>query len=554
MVSPEITDRGEISVEGHLIGSIEGFRFTLARTEGEVDAKGLRAAAESAVAPEIRNRAARLASAPNEEVILSTDGYLRWKGEVVGEIVEGDDILSPRVLVLADDSLTGADLERVQERLGLWLRHLINTQLDQIITLRNPPELEGTARGVAFQLAEHLGILPRSQVANDVKGLDQDVRAKMRKLGIKFGAHHIYVPISLKPAPRELALILFALKNGGVRQPGVSELPPVVLSGRTSFEADPEIAPRLYEIAGFKLAGKRAVRVDILERLADIVRPLIALNPDRVEGEVPAGAAPGNGFRVTVEMTSLLGCAGEDFASILKSLGYRVQRTKLPPEPAPESGATTETTEAEADQAELMALDGASAEDIEAAATDTPAEQTEAEADLGDLQKLDGAGPEAVAEAGPPAEQSEAEADQSDLKTLDGETAESASETASEPEEKYDEIWFPGGRAGDRGHRDRKPRRPSAESGEASGQQRPHGRREDGRNRHKAGQRSEDGPQTRDGRPDGKPGRGPDRRKQRAFDKPRRQDGDDNRQRRPDKPFDPDSPFAALMALKERRD
>ena len=158
------------------------------------------------------------------------------------------------------------------------------------------------------------------------------MRAKLRKLGVKFGAYHIYVPLALKPAPRELALILYALKNGGLRQPGVSELPHTVLSGRTSFQIDPEISTKLYEVAGFKVAGKRAVRVDILERLADIIRPLIALDARRHQGELPAGAAEGNGFRVTVEMTSLLGTAGEDFASILTSLGYRVRRTPKVPQ------------------------------------------------------------------------------------------------------------------------------------------------------------------------------------------------------------------------------
>src|SRR5690606_19164196 len=100
-------------------------------------------------------------------------------------------------------------------------------------------------------------------------------------------------------APRELAIILFALKNGGVRQPGVSELPQTVLTGRTSFVVDPEIDQRLYEVAGFKVAGKRAVRVDILERLADIIRPLIALDAAKPhQGDLPTGAAEGNGFRV----------------------------------------------------------------------------------------------------------------------------------------------------------------------------------------------------------------------------------------------------------------
>ncbi|HEY9011859.1 MAG TPA: helicase-related protein, partial [Devosia sp.] len=256
MVSPEVNDRGEVSLEGHLIGSIEGFRFTLARSD-DGDSKNLRAAANQVVAPEIAKRADRLSGAPNEEFVLATDGTVRWRGEVVANLAEGEQLLAPRLIILADESLTGPELERVQDRLNLWLRHTINTQLESIMQLAEPADLEGTARGIAFQLAEHLGLLPRSAVAEDVKGLDQDVRAKMRKLGVKFGAYHIYVPASLKPAPRELALILYALKHGGVRQPGVSELPHTVLSGRTSFQIDPEISTKLYEVAGFKVAGRR---------------------------------------------------------------------------------------------------------------------------------------------------------------------------------------------------------------------------------------------------------------------------------------------------------
>src|SRR5690606_34006833 len=262
--------------------------------------------------------------------------------EVVANLVEGETLLAPRLIVLADESLTGPALERVQERLALWLRHGINTVLEPIVALAEPADLEGAARGIAFQLSENLGLLPRSAVAEEVKGLDQDVRGKMRKLGGKFGAYHTYVPLSLTPAPRELALILYALKHGGVRQPGVAELPQIVLSGRTSFLIDPEVDQRLYEVAGFKVAGRRAVRVDILERLADIIRPLIAFDPQRQQGEPPVGAAEGNGFRVTVEMTSLLGTSGEDFASILNSLGYRLRRT-----PKAAAPATSEEADAE---------------------------------------------------------------------------------------------------------------------------------------------------------------------------------------------------------------
>ncbi|GGA35147.1 helicase-related protein [Pelagibacterium lentulum] len=419
MVTPQITEKGELTIEGHIIGTIEGFRFTLSRIEGEADSKNLRSAASTVVAPEIAKRADRLAGAPNEELVLTTDGVIRWRGEVVAELSEGPTLFAPRIIILADESLTGPDLEKVEDRLSLWLRHTINTQLEQIIALSDPAELDGTARGIAFQLAENLGLVARSQVAEEVKSLDQDTRAKLRKLGVKFGAYHIYVPLSLKPAPRELALILWGLKNGGVRQPGISELPHIILSGRTSFPIDPSFEPRLYEIAGFKVAGNRIVRVDILERLADIIRPLIAYDVNRPSDTPPPdGAAEANGFRVTVEMTSLLGCAGEDFASILKSLGYRVKRTPKPAaEAEPAAASDTPVAPEAANQNQVMLPDQAADEPkAETQGTATP-ESATAPANDADAS--------ATAEADAPAE----------------------------PE--FDEIWFPGGKRPDR-HRQQK--------------------------------------------------------------------------------------------------
>ena len=566
MVSPEINDRGEVSLEGHVIGSIEGFRFTLARSEGG-DAKGVAAAAAQVVAPEIAKRADRVAGAPNEEFVLATDGYVRWRGQVVANLVEGEQLFTPRLIILADESLTGPDLERVQDRLNLWLRHLINTQLETVLALEAPADLEGTARGLAYRLYENLGILPRSVVADEVKGLDQDVRGKLRKLGVKFGAYHIYVPQSLKPAPRELALILYALKNGGVRQPGVAELPQIVLSGRTSFLIDPEVNTKLYEVAGFKVAGRRAVRVDILERLADIIRPLIALNPATHQGELPPGAAEGNGFRVTVEMTSLLGTAGEDFASILNSLGYRVRRTPKAAAPAPEApaAADAEAPAAEAPSAEAPAAqatvpveaeaNAAAAEAVEGAPVATAteaAEIAEATADLGAPAPAETASTEAPATEAPATEAAATEAAVSEA---------AVSEPAKPAEPEFDEVWYPAGRrpdnprhggqrhrgnraaegdgaaAGDgaeRQQRFRRPDRDGGNEGKQGGRPRFEGRRNG--NGEEGGKRFEN----KGGKPGGK-----------RFDKPR----DDWRAHRPRedrKPaaLDPNSPWAALAALR----
>ena len=78
--------------------------------------------------------------------------------------------------------------------------------------------LEGIARGIAFHVAESLGVLDRARVADDVKGLSQDARAGLRKFGIRFGAYHLYLPGLIKPAPRALAAQLYALKHGDRRR------------------------------------------------------------------------------------------------------------------------------------------------------------------------------------------------------------------------------------------------------------------------------------------------------------------------------------------------
>ncbi|MEQ1769858.1 MAG: helicase, partial [Devosia sp.] len=488
-----------------------------------------------------------------EEFVLSTDGTLRWRGEVVASLAEGDNIYLPRLILLADESLSGPDLDRVQDRLNLWLRHHVNTVLAPVLALEAPTDIEGAARGVAYRLYENLGLLPRGAVSEEVKGLDQDVRAKLRKLGVKFGAYHIYVPLALKPGPRELALILFALKNGGVRQPGVSELPHTVLSGRTSFQVDPEISTRLYEVAGFKVAGKRAVRIDILERLADIIRPLIALDPKTHQGTVPAGAAEANGFRVTVEMTSLLGTAGEDFASILTSLGYRVRRT--PKVAQPVEVAATEVNAVTADVADAVVNEAA----VEAVEGAEPALAPEAQADAA-------------------AEQAHVETATADLGAPPPEAGTSTAEATATIDvaaavEEFDEVWFPGGRRPDNQHQKPNGKRPFnrgqrdgaavapavpaadgaatvAAEGEKPVRRFDKRERNDGdgkpaRSRFDNAKRNGSGP--RDG---GKPFEGKPKFGGKRNDRER----EDWRQHQPrekrDVPLDPNSPWAALAALR----
>ncbi|MGO9135959.1 MAG: helicase-related protein [Methylovirgula sp.] len=331
MLEAEITTGGDVMVEGEHVGHLSGFRFSLDPQAAGEAAKALNAAAQKALASEIESRASRVHEAVDEAFVLANDGLIRWLGEPIGKISAGDKLLEPRINVLADEQLTGPSLETVQRRLDLWLSQHIKRLLGPLIDLEKGEGLEGLARGVAFQIAEALGVLDRAQVAEDVKSLSQDARAALRKLGVRFGAYHLYLPALMKPAPRALAVQLLALKNEGPQSDkAVAEVPHLAASGRTSFVADKDIPKSFYRVAGFRVCGDRAVRVDILERLADLIRPAVAYRPGLTAGEPPVGAADRDGFVVTVGMTSLVGCSGESFASILRALGYVSEQRKGP--------------------------------------------------------------------------------------------------------------------------------------------------------------------------------------------------------------------------------
>jgi ATP-dependent RNA helicase SUPV3L1/SUV3 len=260
----------------------------------------------------------------------------------VARLVAADDALHPRLRIISDERLTGAPREAVQARLYLWLKTHIEKLLGPLFELSKAEDITGIARGIAFQLIEALGVLERQKVAAELKDLDQPSRSSLRKYGVRFGAYHIYFPLLLKPAARSLASLLWALKQENADLSALSSAQHLASSGRTSFPADKLLDRDAYRALGYRQCGERAVRVDILERLADLIRPALSWR-EGAPGEKPAGAFDGRGFVVTQAMTSLAGTAGEDFASILSALGYRMERCSVPP-PATESGPVTGVT------------------------------------------------------------------------------------------------------------------------------------------------------------------------------------------------------------------
>lgn len=325
MLEAQITPDGDVTVEGQHVGHLHGFLFVPdASAEGH-EAKTLRSAAEKGLAGEIEARSERFNTAADASLVLSHEGVIRWTGAPVAKLAPGDKIFAPQIRLLADEALAGPAREKVVVRLDAWLKAHVTRLLGPLIEIETAADLTGLAKGIGFQVVEALGVLERARVAQEMRTLDQDGRGALRRHGVRFGAYHLFLPALLKPAPRTLAAQLWALQNGGLEQRGLDEIGHLAGSGRTSIKVDPEIAKGLYRAAGFRVCGGRAVRVDILERLADLIRPAVAYRPGTTPGAPPPGTADKDGFVATVGMTSLVGCSGEDFASILTSLGYAAE-------------------------------------------------------------------------------------------------------------------------------------------------------------------------------------------------------------------------------------
>jgi ATP-dependent RNA helicase SUPV3L1/SUV3 len=390
VLNTEIGKTGEVIVEGHVIGRLDGFTFAPDAAEAGSDAKALQATALKALAGEIDARAEKLAAAPDDQFVLASDGIIRWTGDAVAKLVAADDALHPRIRIISDERLSGAPREAVQARLDLWLKSHIEKLLGPLFDLHKAEDITGIARGIAFQLIEALGVLERARISAEMKDLDQPSRASLRKYGVRFGAYHIYIPALLKPAARALASLLWAQKLDNVDMSALSGAQHLAGSGRTSFPVDKALDRDAYRVLGYRQCGERAVRVDILERLADLIRPALAWR-ETSPGDKPAGAFDGRGFVVTQAMTSLTGSAGEDFASILRALGYRMEKKPaLPPKPAVvETPAAEAATPVETAAADAAAVDATSTEVLSPVAASAEAEGVAAADDAaGDVAQV----------------------------------------------------------------------------------------------------------------------------------------------------------------------
>ncbi len=308
-----VDKEGRVLVEGEFVGDLDGFTFRPDPSAEGSEQKTLRNAALRILPGEIEARAEKLSRTPDDGFALSEDpagsgSLIAWRGHTIAKTVPGASPLSPGISMLSSELLTGPAREKVEIRVRRWFEDRLKQHLAPLLRLKehadSDPDFDGGARGVAFQLIERLGTVPRRVVAAQMKSLSRNGRKALRHYGVRFGEHAIYMPALFKAAPARLRFDLWKL--GRDDQTRLTAPDPALMSVAT----DKSFSPDYYAAAGLTICGQRAVRIDILDRLARMLRTRSR------NGPFPSDPA----------LMSLVGCGSEAFEDVLGALGFETKQ------------------------------------------------------------------------------------------------------------------------------------------------------------------------------------------------------------------------------------
>ncbi len=321
-----VSEEGEVTVEGHFVGQLDGLDFKPdPRATGGVEGRALRNAAMRALRPEVSRRLARIAAAADSDFTLLRDGRVRVDGAVVARLTPKQSVLKPRLELVGGADAGALERSAAHERLELWLAQTVAHDLRPLVQLEaawRDGKLPADARGLAFRLIENAGALDRAK--EDIEHISAASLAALAKAGVRVGRHTIFMPGLLKPrAAQTLAILWHAAHPGEPRSVFIAR------PGALSVQLDRHRHWGECAAAGYRACGRVAVRFDIIERLADAIAAALPL---------PDGA-----------LARIMGRPVRELPVILGSLGYRQvqaeegalphwvlgQRQRKPPRPRP---------------------------------------------------------------------------------------------------------------------------------------------------------------------------------------------------------------------------
>ena len=331
-----VKDDGTVLVEGEEVGQLDGFTFHPSVAVGE-DKAPILSAARRGLPDEIERRVRAFVASADPAFRLGLDGVIKWREARVARLVKGDSLYTPRAELVTSDLLSIDQTQRMNKRLVVFMATHVETILGRLVALQTPDDitdaeqknaikpdlkdasdvnsdsssegkighievptgLSGAAKGIAYILFERLGSVPTAEVAHLIRTIKESDKPSLARLGLRFGVETVYMPELLKPAQIDLRSLLFSLAQSQF----YDGAPPP--AGRVAIDQIADV-PDLYWLAvGYRRLGQRVMRVDMVERVAMLVRT----------------AARDGHFKITEDMLSLAGATREQMGQMLIDLG-----------------------------------------------------------------------------------------------------------------------------------------------------------------------------------------------------------------------------------------
>ena len=295
---------GEVTIDGHAIGRLDGFRFTVAAEARAADKRLLLATAERRLADERRRRAEALVATGDEGFAL-VDGAIVAGPVTVARLSRGTSPARPAVTL--DDALDCLDPPQrnaVRARVAAWLEQALRRALPSLVAAgeaARAPSAGPALRAIAAALEQGIGITPRAPLASAIDALTPDARRWLRRQGITIGTLDLFDARLLKPGAQVWRRALMTAAGQSV--------PPLPPPGATVLARG---APGAVPPSGYRPLGAQAVRIDLVERIARAAHD--------ARNRAPGGRAP---FAPDPALAVSVGLEPATLARLMAELGFR---------------------------------------------------------------------------------------------------------------------------------------------------------------------------------------------------------------------------------------
>lgn len=289
-----VKNDGEVIVEGHPVGRMQGFQLHLDPDLPQSDRATLARAARRALKTEIPLRVQACQHADDAAFVLDHQtGEISWEGIGIARLRAGRDVLHPTIMLRGDDLLDTRQRDTVRARLSEFVSRRIARELAPLFRVHALAAASADTRGALHEMMEGAGqALARFPLTK---------HHPLHRLGVHCALGWLYLPALLKPRPMRFRALLMAVHSGA--EP--IELPPpsAVSIPVAAFPA------AHFDALGWPACGPVRLRLDMVEKL---VRTL-SFRTRQNSVALPEYFAP------------WLGTKTSDVPAILRSLGLRLE-------------------------------------------------------------------------------------------------------------------------------------------------------------------------------------------------------------------------------------